>query len=380
MKLTQRFGPIPVATTLDGSGNGTVTFQPNGSNARITNLFVKVSTATAQATCTIYKGQVADGNAINTTNSGSTGAPASGAIDLVDGEVLYVVWQGGDAGATATATFTGITIPFDEVGPSQLEWADPIAAGDGSLVYPALKSPNYVAGVDGWKISRDGDAEFNDVTVRGTVEVDGNNSSFITIASPSGQPKISLMPENTVVGDTLQAASILAFTSPGVPEVDLIISSPEMVAGSGEQASVTLRSVSTVSKSQLILNAGRLDMTATHTDVRLVSNSGAVNLISLTGVNLTGSTTIDGIPALVGKRGSVTAGPSAATSFTVAVNFGVTFASIPNVHVNLNSGAGSTANWHGRAISISTTGFTLFGFGPSSTFNGSWQWTAVLES
>lgn len=167
MKLTQRFGPIPVTTTLDGSGNGTVTFQPNGSNARITNLFVKVSTATNQAVCTIYKGQIADGNAINTTNSGSTGAPATGAIDLTDGETLYVRWTGGDAGATATATFSGITIPFDQVGPSALEWADPIAAGDGSLVYPALKSPNYLAGIAGWKIDRDGNAEFNDIDVRG---------------------------------------------------------------------------------------------------------------------------------------------------------------------------------------------------------------------
>jgi hypothetical protein len=167
MKLTQRFGPIPVTTTLDGSGNGTVTFQPNGSSARITNLFVKVSTTTAQATCTIYKGQIADGNAINTTNSGSTGSAASGAIDLTDGEVLYVRWTGGDAGATATATFTGITIPFDQVGPSHLDWADPIAAGDGSLVYPALKSPNFVAGTSGWKIDRAGNAEFNAIDVRG---------------------------------------------------------------------------------------------------------------------------------------------------------------------------------------------------------------------
>lgn len=168
MKLTQRFGPIPLTTVLDGSGNGTVTFQSNGSNARVTNLFVKVSTATAQAKCTIYKGQVSDGNAVNTTNSGSTGATASGVIDLTDGETLYVRWTGGDAGAIATATFTGITIPFDQVGPSQLEWDDPIAAADGSLVYPALKSPNYVAGTSGWKIDRDGDAEFNEINVRGS--------------------------------------------------------------------------------------------------------------------------------------------------------------------------------------------------------------------
>lgn len=77
------------------------------------------------------------------------------------------------------------------------------------------------------------------------------------------------------------------------------------------------------------------------------------------------------------KTGAVTAGPSAATSFTTNVNFGVTFPAAPSVHVNLNNGAGSTAGWNGRAISVSTTGFTLFGFGSSSTFSVSWQWTAI---
>lgn len=197
MKLTERFGPIPVTTVLDGSGNGTVTFQPNGSSARISNLFVKVSTSVLQATCTIYKGQVADGNAINYTNSGSTGAPAGGAIDLTDGETVYVVWRGGDAGATATATFTGVTIPFDQVGPSHLDWDDPIAAGDGSLVYPALKSPNYVTGVSGWRIDRDGDAEFNDATFRGDVIVTDPDGSKVQILSGDGGT-IRFTPENNV--------------------------------------------------------------------------------------------------------------------------------------------------------------------------------------
>lgn len=40
-----------------------------------------------------------------------------------------------------------------------------------TLVRDAIKSENYVAGSDGWKISRNGDAEFNDVTVRGELVV-----------------------------------------------------------------------------------------------------------------------------------------------------------------------------------------------------------------
>ena len=41
------------------------------------------------------------------------------------------------------------------------------------LVRTAIKSPNYVAGTSGWSINQAGDAEFNDVTVRGEVDRGG---------------------------------------------------------------------------------------------------------------------------------------------------------------------------------------------------------------
>jgi hypothetical protein len=194
-QLTGRFGPLPATVVLDGSGNGAVTFQPNGSNARISTLFVKVDTAENQAVATLYKGQVADSNVIGNTNSGSTGAPAFGNIDLVDGETLYVVWRGGDPGATATATFTGKTIPFDEVGDTSIRWDDPIAAGDGSLVFPAIKSPNFQSGVSGWRLSRDGDAEVNDVVVRGEVWVNGDDGSYVRIFNNAGNPTLAFNPD-----------------------------------------------------------------------------------------------------------------------------------------------------------------------------------------
>jgi len=77
------------------------------------------------------------------------------------------------------------------------------------------------------------------------------------------------------------------------------------------------------------------------------------------------------------KTGTTTTGPSAAATFLTAVNFGVTFPAAPNVHINLDSQAGATSGWAGRAISRTTTGFTLFGFGSSNTFSVSWNWTAI---
>jgi hypothetical protein len=197
MQISDRFGPIPVSATLDANGNGTVVFQVNGKNARITTLFVKASTSTKQAVCTLYKGQVGDSNVIGNTNSGSTGAPAWGQIDLLDGETLYVVWRGGDVGAVATATFVGVALPFDQIGAPYLQWSDPIAAGDGSLIYPALKSPNYVAGSVGWQIDRLGNAEFNDVSIRGSLHAEAPNGAYVDISNTLfGGGEIDFMPSD----------------------------------------------------------------------------------------------------------------------------------------------------------------------------------------
>lgn len=94
---------------------------------------------------------------------------------------------------------------------------------------------------------------------------------------------------------------------------------------------------------------------------------------------------VNGGPALGGlqaiKTGSVTTGPSpASTSFSTAVLFGVTFPAIPSVHVSLaNNGASPTGQWIYHALNQSTTGFTLFGFGPASaTFSALFRWSAIL--
>ena len=49
-----------------------------------------------------------------------------------------------------------------------MSFSNPITGGQGTLVRPAIKSPNYVAGSSGWTINRDGSAEFNNLTLRGT--------------------------------------------------------------------------------------------------------------------------------------------------------------------------------------------------------------------
>lgn len=90
------------------------------------------------------------------------------------------------------------------------------------------------------------------------------------------------------------------------------------------------------------------------------------------------------LPLVRGQVGSTTAGPSATASFTKAVVFPTAFAAgvVPHVTVNLNNGSGPTAQWHARAINVTNTGFTIFGFSGDAgtdTFTAQYTWSAVEE-
>lgn len=55
-----------------------------------------------------------------------------------------------------------------------------------NLVRDAIQSPNFVAGVSGWIIRKDGTSEFADATIRGDLDVVGTNSSAIKINGGTG--------------------------------------------------------------------------------------------------------------------------------------------------------------------------------------------------
>jgi hypothetical protein len=52
-----------------------------------------------------------------------------------------------------------------------MAFRNPILAGS-TLIREGMESENYAAGTDGWRIERDGDAEFNDLTARGDIEAE----------------------------------------------------------------------------------------------------------------------------------------------------------------------------------------------------------------
>lgn len=241
-QLPSVFDSYPIATVLDGSGNGTISFQPNGSTVSISRLFVQVSTSVQQATVTLYKGSLNAANAIGTVVSGSTGGLASGQIFVTDGQTLYVQWTGGDAGATATATFSGKQVPFSSVGNDSITWSDPIAASDGTLVFPAIKSNNYVTGSTGWIVRRDGTFELSGGTFRGEVDVTSADGSAVLII-PNAGGTIDFVPK-TIAGVTVNAnGSIYSSVAPYAfgRKGFLNVSSPDITDSSGRSVPVSFQ-------------------------------------------------------------------------------------------------------------------------------------------
>lgn len=68
-----------------------------------------------------------------------------------------------------------------------MPWGNPIVGGNGVLIRDEIRSTNYVAGVSGWIIRRNGTVEFADGVFRGTIFVPGDYESGVTIrAADSG--------------------------------------------------------------------------------------------------------------------------------------------------------------------------------------------------
>lgn len=95
--------------TLDGTGAGTVRLGPGRPGVRwlIRRISVQTSSASSIPVAKIYRGGVGDASFISGTFVGSQDTDDGLDEELNAGEYLTVAWTGGDAGATATATYAG---------------------------------------------------------------------------------------------------------------------------------------------------------------------------------------------------------------------------------------------------------------------------------
>lgn len=98
---------VQLQATVSG-GTAVVQFGPHGESWRITRVFVKTSTKVLESQCTLYRNQIGDLYAEDTTFTASTGDTSDTVFDLTDGEKMYAVWTGADNGAIATLTISGL--------------------------------------------------------------------------------------------------------------------------------------------------------------------------------------------------------------------------------------------------------------------------------
>lgn len=81
---------------------------------------------------------------------------------------------------------------------------NPLVSKGGSLVYPSIHSPDFVAGVSGWSIRKDGSVEFNNGVFRGTLtanEIDTSSIGNSTIVNSDFQG--GTMEETAITFDTV---------------------------------------------------------------------------------------------------------------------------------------------------------------------------------
>jgi hypothetical protein len=99
-----------VSTTLNGSGNGSVTLGPQivKEHWQVDSATVSVSTNTIESQCSVFLGTTPVSSTLyGETQSGSTGDTCAIGQDIQSGQLVIAKWVGGDAGSVATMTLTG---------------------------------------------------------------------------------------------------------------------------------------------------------------------------------------------------------------------------------------------------------------------------------
>lgn len=259
-------------------------------------------------------------------------------------------------------------------------FTNPVIAGT-TLIRTAIKSPDYVPGVSGWSINKDGSVEFNDAEIRGeliagggTVVLDddgllveGLNNQYV-ISSQVGFRAMRLPDDGTF-------AFIDVFDSPDSAGgyVALSPQDPTPVNGNSYSAPgfilADTNEVGGTDYGVLLLDSPNFPG-KTFSYIALIgqgSNSGSDD----SAIDIrTGKVRIlndiiedsNGHQMLRGENGEFLMSFASAVSGTAAVVFDTPFDNPPFVTTNIRSGAGATARWVSRAINITTTGFTYFVF------------------
>jgi hypothetical protein len=178
-------------------------------------------------------------------------------------------------------------------------FSDPIIGGGGALVYPSIHSPNFVTQVSGWTINKDGSAEFNNLTIRGTFkgtnfEINSSGAFFYSGTPALGNLVASIAPAGgTDSHGNIYYAGIVVYNPSGLAaaasiaqllNANLNVGTNGQLAGTGG-ASPGQLGLATVTPGSLSLTtglAGSTDVAALITMLSKTANGG-IHAISLNG-------------------------------------------------------------------------------------------------
>lgn len=110
----------------------------------------------------------------------------NGSINLPANRTVYAIWS----------TTVGVS-PLVVI-PGGASYFLGLSQGLGNLAIPFLQSPNFISNVSGWQIDKNGNAQFNNLTIRGTFFgldfIINNNGAFFYNGTPAlGNLKISIV-------------------------------------------------------------------------------------------------------------------------------------------------------------------------------------------
>jgi hypothetical protein len=285
-----------------------------------------------------------------------------------------------------------------------MTFSNPIVGGT-TLIRPAIHSPDYVPGVSGWSINKDGTAEFNDAVFRGELEssnyVPGVSGWHLDQDGDAEFNSIQIRSSGTetpvTVGDD-DEPQIVLLTVGGVGIIALPTNRPlEDLAGgflsgtfnqglpseaqtlqifgptsenAGDRASIFLSSQNDdgSSEANIVINTGSGTITIDE-DVVTINTPTTINdpldvngqITATADVSVTGNLfdANSGISYEPAQNGTATANFAAVTQVDVAVVFATPFLVAPVVTCSRQNSPANSAKIMVNATAITTTGFTM---------------------
>lgn len=229
-----------------------------------------------------------------------------------------------------------------------MSFGNPIVGSGDQLIRNAIRSQNYVTGLTGWIIRKDGSAEFNgDVIINnGELFIQDPDGSYVRIfdENPGNGAVILIRPAN-ISGATVDPAQIISGSSSGPATAFLQIIGPNV--NSTGFAFIDLSSDST-GLELITLAADRLRFTTAMqllgpgdiayrtigfnlSNISMITPPAPAGLTSATPIDITGASTTTYQKAYNGTRtelfmsagGYITAGAGASVTFGVLISGGI---------------------------------------------------------